>query len=346
MTARERTLAAKRSPTTKSVSLLKQLYDEGQLQLAPPFQRNAVWPPAAKAYLIDTILHDQPVPLFFLQRTASAQSGRTGYTVIDGQQRLRAIFDFIDGRFRLTQSKRAAHKGRRFEKLTSADREHILNYDLIVEELSGYGLADIKDMFIRINRFVVKLSPQELRHAREDPHGKFAAFVERIGKLDFWRSQGVFTTTQIKRMVPVEFAAELAILLIEGPQDKKESIDLYYGQFRKAFPLAQSVEARLGNYLSWISRAVPKLADTRFRKPVDLYALIGAVDRLAEMHPISRTDPKRAGKALIAFDKATRAVEPDLTTARYLAAASRQTDNIAPRLTRIRTLEAVIRDAI
>src|SRR5438132_3719561 len=88
----------KRSPTTKSVSLLKQLYDQGQLQLAPPFQRNAVWPPAAKAYLIDTILHDQPVPLFFLQRTASAQSGRIAYTVIDGQQRLRAIFDFIDGR--------------------------------------------------------------------------------------------------------------------------------------------------------------------------------------------------------------------------------------------------------
>ena len=31
---------------------------------------------------------------------------------------------------------------------------------------------------------------------------------------------------QIKRMRPVEFSAELVILLIEGPQDKKASVDL------------------------------------------------------------------------------------------------------------------------
>src|SRR5436853_3871836 len=94
----------KRSPTTKDVALLRQLHDQGQLSLAPEFQRNSVWPHAAKAYLIDTILNDRPIPLLFLQRISSAQTGKPGFSVIDGQQRLRAIFEFIDNRFRLTQS--------------------------------------------------------------------------------------------------------------------------------------------------------------------------------------------------------------------------------------------------
>ena len=41
---------------------------DGQLRLRPEFQRNAVWPPAAKAYLIDTILEEKPMPLFFFER--------------------------------------------------------------------------------------------------------------------------------------------------------------------------------------------------------------------------------------------------------------------------------------
>lgn len=56
---------SKLSPTTKDVALLRQLHEEGQLGLAPQFQRNAVWPRAAKAYLIDTILNDRPIPLMF-----------------------------------------------------------------------------------------------------------------------------------------------------------------------------------------------------------------------------------------------------------------------------------------
>jgi len=35
-----------------------------------------------------------------------------------------------------------------------------------VEELTGYSDDDIRDMFVRMNRFVVKLAPQEIRHAK------------------------------------------------------------------------------------------------------------------------------------------------------------------------------------
>jgi hypothetical protein len=156
----------KRSPTTKDIGLLYQLYKNGQLTLAAEFQRNAIWPRPAKAYLIDTILSDRPIPLLFFQRTTSAQKGLPAYTIIDGQQRLRAIFEFLDDRFRLSESpKRSRYFNRRFSDLPSELKDQIRNYDLVIEELSGYSESDIRDMFVRINKYVVRLSPQEMRHA-------------------------------------------------------------------------------------------------------------------------------------------------------------------------------------
>jgi hypothetical protein len=334
---------AKRSPTTKDIALLHQLYKNAQLTWTSEFQRNAVWPAKAKAYLIDTILHDQPIPIFFLQRSTSPQSGLNTYTVVDGQQRLRAIFDFLDDRFRLSQSRKdSPYYNKRFSLLTAAQQESIRTYDLIVEELSGHSEPEIRDMFVRMNKYVVPLSSQELRHAREK--GKFKEFVERVGESDFWKEQKVFSPKQFKRMRPVEFAAELSILLIEGAQDKKKAVDLYYVQYNDSFPSARKVENQLTGYLRWISKALPKLSISRFRRPVDLYALIGALDFVSEHTArLGRIDTAKAGKRLTDFEHLTRAKIPSGDAARYLVAASRQTDNIIPRNTRIEILSDLLR---
>jgi hypothetical protein len=332
---------AERQITTKDVGLLDQLFREGQLRLAPEFQRNNVWPAPAKAYLIDTILADRPIPLLFLQRSTSPQTGRPVYSVIDGQQRLRAIFEFIDGRFRLTQSSGRAWASKYYEELSTAQREQLMNYNFAVEELRDYSTKDIEDLFVRINKYVVRLSPQELRHARE--RGKFAEFVERVGRWEFWREQKVFSPSQLARMRAVEFAAELAILLIEGPQDKKTSIDLYYGQYRDRFPGSRAIESRLRAHISWIEEAVSDLKTSRYRRPVDLYALVGALERLSDhRRPPSKLSATRAGEALAEFERQTRRARPPGEAARYLVAASRQTDNITPRETRIAILEEII----
>ncbi|RZL61200.1 MAG: DUF262 domain-containing protein [Variovorax sp.] len=331
----------KRSTTTKDVALLRQLLQDGQVKLAPEFQRNAVWPPAAKAYLIDTILSDRPMPLFFFQRGRSAQTGKPIYSVVDGQQRLRSIFEFIDDRFSLSQSKEPVFKGKKFSQLSVDLQDKVLNYDLNIEELSGYNEDEIRDIFVRMNKYVVKLSPQELRHAREQ--GKFYDFIEELAKLPFWRDEGVFSKTQFNRMRAAEFAAELAVLLIEGPQDKKGSLDLYYGEYQKRFPQSQEVKSRLIRYLEWTKAAIPELAQSRFRRPVDLYSLIAALESITRSGTrLAAFAPARAQRALADFEHDLSSKRPSRLASQYLAAARQQTDNIGPRTVRLEALSTVL----
>jgi hypothetical protein len=281
-----------------------------------------------------------------MQRTTSVQTGRTEFAVIDGQQRIRAIKEFIEDDFALGElgdhSLAAGHKGKKFSALPSDVQQRLWNFDFVVQELSGYSDAAIRDIFVRFNKYVVRLSKQELRHSQEK--GKFKDFVERIAKWPFWRLKRVFTTAQLARMRSAELAAELAILLIEGgPQNRKNAIDLYYHQYSEKFPESVSIEARLRLYVNWIESALPDLNERRYRRSNELYALIGGLDALSKNGTVlSKIDPDAAGKKLRQFERETLSKTLKGAAARYVVAASKHTDDLEPRKTRIEILQSLL----
>ncbi len=350
----EGSTVGKRRTTTKDVGLLRQLHLDKQLALAPEFQRNSVWPRAAKAYLVDTILNDLPISPLLFQRSSSTQSGRPSYEVIDGQQRLRAVFLYLDNRLRITEPPDSKWAGRKYSELAPDDQQRILDYDFVVEELSGYTTSQVKDIFTRANKYTVSLSSQELRHAKAE--GRFAEFVEDIGNWSFWAEHRIFTLGQVSRMRNVEFAAELAILLAEGAQDKKSAIDVWYLAYREDFAIGGELRERLRAINAWITTALPDLAAHRYRKPVDYYALVGAVDQASvQTDKLEELDPEASRTRLLDLEEAVHAVETEMKdplarrqpqgdrdAARYFLAASRQTDNIRPRQTRIDILASRI----
>lgn len=335
----------KRSQTTKDVSILLQLRENGQLNLAPAFQRNSVWPRNAKAYLIDTILSDRPVPVLYFERGINLQTGRPEYTVIDGQQRMRAVFDFFDGRFSLTESPDAPWSRKKWKTLSEDERARILNYDFIVEELSGYEPDDIRDMFSRMNRFVVRLNQQERRRAKYE--GFFKDFVEEIAGWDFWKDQRVVTEGAANRQANDELVAELIILLLEGPQDKKDSVDFYYDAYSEHFEPANELRDRLQGHLSFLEKALPNLRELRLHSKTNFYSLIGALDKVVDIaEGYEAIDPQKIGAALVDFAGKLDSGEPRSDfVEQYVFASSRQTDNLMPRETRIRILTDVISEA-
>ena len=80
---------------TKTFSL-RQIYDmikDGDIDLAPAFQRNIVWNTFRKSRLIESILLRIPLPMFYF-----SQDDEGKLQVVDGLQRLSAIKDFMDNK--------------------------------------------------------------------------------------------------------------------------------------------------------------------------------------------------------------------------------------------------------
>ena len=48
--------------TRRSVAQLKKHWDQSELDIRPPFQRNPVWSEKQKSFLVDTILRGYPIP--------------------------------------------------------------------------------------------------------------------------------------------------------------------------------------------------------------------------------------------------------------------------------------------
>ena len=279
-----------------------------------------------------------------MQRSTSAQTGNPQYAVIDGQQRLRAIFEYLNDDLPLSEvgakSVVASYKGKHFSQLPNNLQQSILDYDLMVQEIFGYDDPHIRDMFVRMNRYVVRLSQQELRHAQSD--GKFKDFVERIASWPVWEQSKIFTPKQINRMRAAEFVAELTILLIEGPQHRKQTVGLYYGQYMKSFAESTAIEMQLKKYLDWLYKALPDFKHSRFRRSAELYSLIGTLEILSKGGAkLASINPKTHGQKLLEFEKRTkRALRGD--AARYVVASSKHTDDIGPRTTRIEILTKVL----
>lgn len=127
----------------------------GRLNLSPYFQRNLVWRDAHRRDFIDTILKGYPFPQIFLARgPINLETMEASQAVVDGQQRLNTIRDFIEGRLDMG--------GRFFKELPEKDREEFFKYEVAVIDFDlDAGDPRLKDVFHRLNRTFYSLSAIE-----------------------------------------------------------------------------------------------------------------------------------------------------------------------------------------
>ena len=256
-----------------------------RLEMQPEFQRNQVWSKAAKIMLIDTILRNIPMPKIFLQGILRQQD--TYRIVIDGQQRLTAILEFLNDGFALDSPYVGPYKAKRFSELPSSVQDEILNYNVDTNEIRNATKETIRDIYSRVNKYTVQLNKQELRRA--DYPGDFLKTSEHFAHESFFEENRVFTIASSKRMGDVEFVSELLALLLDGPQEKKEKLDYFYSEYAN-WP-KESKEAIIIRFRAvveelqtlWMeeeNRALKPFAKTRFRQKADFYALFNAIDDL------------------------------------------------------------------
>ncbi len=207
--------------TTHNVAWFKQHFDRDEIELTSSFQRNPVWSTRQKASLIETILLEYPIPELYMQQLTSSD-GQQKHIVVDGQQRIRSVIEYLDGGYELDEEN-GKWAGLAFEDLDSEDRTKIYEYNFLVRVLPTMPEPELRAIFQRLNRNTVALNAQELRHATY--WGPFIKLMEELANLEFWSSLRIFSANDLRRMSDVEYISELAVAILNGLQNKKRNLE-------------------------------------------------------------------------------------------------------------------------
>ncbi|MFI5865553.1 DUF262 domain-containing protein [Streptomyces sp. NPDC051546] len=182
------------TPRGMSIQEAYNLYRSEKLVVNRNYQRKLVWGVNEKMHLIDSILRGFPIPLFLL-----AEAPDQKYEIIDGMQRLDAIFGFIEQRYgipgageprqyfdlkefsrarQLAESKAFAPEPGKPNLLAAASCADLLDYQLAVTIFDSDEESKVTEVFRRINSGGRQLSAQEKRQA-----GVLSEFVSMLRRL-------------------------------------------------------------------------------------------------------------------------------------------------------------------
>jgi hypothetical protein len=293
--------------THRTVSWFKKTFGNNELELAAPFQRNPVWTNTQKAFLIDTILNQFPIPELYMQDVVSG-NGEEQYIVVDGQQRVRAVLDFLQGNYSLDGEEVSRQwRNLRFEELGVDEKKVVFGYKFVVRILPQMSEEGLRKIFTRLNRNVVALNEQELRNATY--WGSFIKAIQYISDDDlFWSDSGIFSANDHRRMIDQEYISELAIAYLHGPQNKKDKLNDYYQLYEDNFDSRDRMVSEFRKITSEIDQILPNLKETRWRKKSDFYTLfLGMAEKVNEF-PLSADARNEVSERVLDFGQRVEAL--------------------------------------
>uniref|UniRef100_UPI003F4940F4 DUF262 domain-containing protein n=1 Tax=Cupriavidus taiwanensis TaxID=164546 RepID=UPI003F4940F4 len=227
--ARERTV--KTQNVEYDLETLIKRIDQKTIKLDPDYQRRHRWSSETSSRLIESLILNIPIPIIFISQDVDVDEETTNgarYTVIDGQQRLTAIFEFmknklsLEGLEALSELNGAYYKDlppfltRRLEERTIK----CLRIDSTVD-------AQVKfDIFERLNTGSIKLESQELRNVTA--RGPFNDVLKDLAKKSYFRrliqvdEKSPDESTKVKKMEDVELVLRFFALRYEGHEKIKK----------------------------------------------------------------------------------------------------------------------------
>lgn len=161
--------------TAESIDTLVNLYQRGRLNLNPPWQRGEVWSPKKKKAVIESIMLGIPLPAIILHKNSETGA----HEVIDGQQRLRSIVQFVDNKFPLAKFDRGHDlydvSGHYYDHDTRRSVDDYWRDRFALEKIPVLTFEDVSDGTLRkvfnlYNTASMKLNAAEIRNATYQRH--------------------------------------------------------------------------------------------------------------------------------------------------------------------------------
>ena len=162
------------------------------LKVNGEYQRGLRWTDAQKRMFIDSIFRNYSIPAFYFHKIkrGSGPISNTYYDIVDGQQRIDAIYSYSEGAFPLLKPSESGFRfpnfvrneicpwgGKRYGELSEEFKQRLNESKVIAYEISTINENEIRDLFIRLQGGT-PLTPQD---KRDSWPGNFTEFVLRVG---------------------------------------------------------------------------------------------------------------------------------------------------------------------
>lgn len=241
-------LQIKPSVTNPTIADVYHLIDEAKLILRPDFQRKFVWTHEHQEAFIDTILNGLPFPeIYVCEGEVDVQKLRTTRLVIDGQQRLTTIRNYIEGRQDQQLSKIPV-----YQSLTQMQKQDFLSYQIVMRDLGKVDEDTTREIFRRINLTKFKLDDVEIHNAVYD--GQFIQAAKYVLENVNLEQYGVLRESEFTRMADLHF-----ILLVMATIENGG----YFAQDREVEPKVSSLNETYPNRDYMIAQLINAFAIIR-----------------------------------------------------------------------------------
>jgi hypothetical protein len=311
-----------------------------ELNLNPWYQRRAVWKTPQKAYLINSIFENKPVPTIYVRHYLDLEKEKSIKEVVDGQQRVRSVLEYAAGGYAARHPK---HKMRtKYAELSAQERTAFKMTKLSVGYLIDADDADVIEIFGRLNSVSKTLNAQEKRNAAFSGEMKQFCLKQAASRVELWRKLHVFSSTEVARMTEVQFVSDLVLNMLDGLSDfSAAALDTLYKDYDERFSQQASIDRRLESVFSSVASLPPALVrDTIFSRIPIFFSLLYVIDSAGKKLTrktleagLTNVDdmyndevdiderPKRDAEFIVACQSSTQRIKSRRIRDRYLRAA-------------------------
>lgn len=201
----------------RSIALDKIFKRRGRYDI-PDWQRDEVWPLERKQLLIDSILNNWKLPKFYFAKTSSDPDE---FDVVDGQQRLSAIWEFFEGKLPLSDEAAQKFGGYKYSELPFTVTDIFDDFEIQYDEITEATDDDIQKFFQRLQGGMMLTSAEKLNSA---PSG-LTKFARELSEHAFFQTK---VATRDSRKAYFDIAFKALALETEGFE-----IRLRYEDLRK-----------------------------------------------------------------------------------------------------------------
>lgn len=255
------TLQIKPSVTNPTIADIFEKITDNKLNLAPDFQRKFVWTHEHQEQFLDTIINGYPFPeIYVCQGKTDTKKIRTTQIVIDGQQRLTTIKNYIESTF-----EKPLKRVKPFDDLTETEREDFLAYQIVVRDIGKVEINLVKEIFRRINLTKFKLEDIEIHNAIYD--GKYIQTAKELAKDIELEEYGVFHDSEFTRMADIHFVLQvMSTIERKGYYQRDSELEKCIAEFNDEYENATKVKSLILKSFSIIKELNFALDTIWFRK--------------------------------------------------------------------------------